>query len=552
MTGPNWYLDDAPFQELITRLMPAEILERSSPLLEEMGQSAAGELAALAELADANPPRLRRFDRSGERIESVEHHPAYDSLRRGSYGFGILTRFYGAARAEWGGWPSLVKFALGYLFAQAEQGLYCPICLTDGTATLLERYAPAALRERYLPGLTTNRMDQLAEGAMFLTEKAGGSDVGATETQARQQADGSWRISGQKWFCSNAGAQVMMVLARPAGAEAGTRGLGLFVVPRQRVDGTLNGIHLEALKDKLGTRSMATGEIACDQAHGDLLGQSGVGFSQMTDMLNLSRIYNAVASVALIRRALREASAYAGQREAFGRPIAEYPMVRQALVRTAVSLAGGLELTFATVALYDRVHYQPDASDEQQQLLRLLTPLAKYWTAVEAVQASNRMLEVFGGNGYIETFPMARLYRDAQVLPIWEGTTNILVLEAFRAALKGSAEPLMRTITDQLESCDEVPGQALRAALGRLAQAIETVAELPANEQSGCLRQLTDRMVELFIGARLQAVADRSDRARHLAAQFLTTRVFPVDREQALDQVPAGGRDEVFEAICSP
>ncbi len=320
-------------------------------------------------------------------------------------------------------------------------------------------------------------------------------------------------------------------------------------MPRHRPDGTLNAFALKALKNKLGTRSMATGEISFEDADAELLGEPGTGFAQMTDMLNLSRIYNAVASVALVRRALREATTYARSRNAFGQPICNYPMVRQALVETAVSLAAGLELVFATIRLYDQVQYQADASDEQRQLLRILTPLAKYWTAIEAVRAANRMLEVVGGNGYIETFPMARLYRDAQVLPVWEGTTNILVLDTFRAIGRGGIEPLMLEISATLRSREAPECAALQASLQTLGSAVEQVSALDPLEASGALKQLTDRMVELFVGARLLAAADRSDHARHVSEQFLATRVFPPDREQALAIPPTAGRDEVFAAI---
>jgi len=430
----NRWTQDATLPRLLAQYLGPEGRAWLEPRLDRLG-AATEQLDHWAALADRHPPRWVPRDRLGCSLDELEFHPAYRDLQRISYGQGIIADYYQPdTRRLLGTAREVAKFAEGYLFSQAEQGLYCPICMTDGSAHLIERFGSVEQQQRYLPHLTATSLDQLWEGAMYLTEKSGGSDVGALETVARQVAD-QFSLHGEKWFCSNAGAEVALVLARPEGADGGTRGLGLFILPRHRPDGSLNGLKLQRLKDKLGTRSMPTGEYLLEGALAEPLGALDRGFLQMTEMLNLSRLYNSTASVALMRRALSECLRYGKARQSFGRPLLGHVALRQQLIDRLLDLESSLHLVFFLASC--RGHVLCDcASSEQQQLLRLLTPLAKLTTGRQAVLAASEAVEFHGGNGYVEDWPLARLLRDAQVLPIWEGTTQILALDTLRSCQK--------------------------------------------------------------------------------------------------------------------
>jgi acyl-CoA dehydrogenase len=299
---------------------------------------------------------------------------------------------------------------------------------------------------------------------MFLTERRGGSDVGgATETRGERAADGSWRLHGAKWFCSNANAEIILALARMPDGAPGTRGLGLFLLPRTLPNGTANdGIVVQKLKEKLGVRSMATGEIELRGASAFLIEGEGKGFLAMAEMVNVSRLYNAIASVAIARRSLREGQRNALWREAFGKRLAEQPLYVRGLVELANDVRGALLLTFDAVNALDR---------EDRPLLRGLTPLAKAGTARLAVDAASAACEMLGGNGYIEEWVTPRLLRDAQVLPIWEGTTNVQALDLLRAATKERA--LEALVADSIQRGPEL-ADAWRAL------ASETITEAGA------------------------------------------------------------------------
>ncbi|MBM3464951.1 MAG: DNA alkylation response protein [Armatimonadetes bacterium] len=434
---PNRFTSDAALQKVLGALLSSAALAWAEPLLTRIGGNHA--LDEAAALADKHPPVLHPRDRYGNRVDRIEFHPAYETLKRASYGEGIVGHYYDPqVREVLGEGREVAKFAQGYVFGQFEQGIFCPICLTDGTAFVIEQFGSREQKMQYLPRLTSRDTSTLWEGAMFLTEKAGGSDVGACEAVARPRVDGRYALHGEKWFCSNAGAQVSLVLARPEGAPHGTRGLGLFLLPRHGEDGRLNNLHLERLKDKLGTRTMPTGELILEGSVAEPVGDISRGFVQMAQMVNLSRLYNATASLAVVRRMLSEALRWCGVRETFGRPLLMYPMVRATLAELAVELEAALHLVF-TIAHRRGKILVGTAEREDEHLVRLATPLAKYSTARLAVRSTSEAMELHGGNGYLEDWPIARFYRDAQVLPIWEGAGNILVLDTFRAMVKDGA-----------------------------------------------------------------------------------------------------------------
>ena len=517
----NRFHDDPTLLRLLSEHLSPAAMEWARPVLERMGRASAEELDEWASLADKNPPRLEARDRFGQRVDHLDFHPAYRKLQQFAYGEGIVSHYYDPeVRQQLGASLEVVKFAQGYLFAQAEQGLYCPICMTDGTAYLIEKYGTADQKERFLPHLASATLDNLWEGGMFLTEKAGGSDVGAIETVARPTDGDLHRLYGEKWFCSNASAELVMVLARTERGPAGTAGLGLFAMRRHQKNGQLNHLHLERLKNKLGTRSMPTGEILLKGSLAEPVGSLSRGFAQMTDMLNLSRLYNATASLAIMRRVISECLGYAGARQTFGRSLWSYPMVRQTLVDLTVDLEASLHLLFHLYGCRGLSNLQ-SASEEEVQHLRMFVPLAKLSTGRLAVKAASEGVELHGGNGYIEDWPMARLLRDAQVLPIWEGTTNILALDTVRSIRKDGCELALFAFLDRH---DRDP--RLHRAAKDLRDGLSVVLSDPTHPAT--LRWCWQAVRLFQAGLLIQAAQD--ERGQLLAEQYLA-RYFGPDRD---------------------
>lgn len=497
----NFYRQDPAFRQAMTAQLPEDWQDWAEERFDTVGELASTTWSAWAETANANPPRLLSHNRWGERIDEVEVHPAYDRLAQEAYEAGVVwPRF--TPRLDGKKSPWAVVFGLGYLMSQAEQGFFCPVCLTAGTAWVVERFADDDLKQRYLPRLAAKSYENMLEGAMFLTERAGGSDVGANQLTARQE-DGEWRLYGDKWFCSNGGrAGVMLVLARPEGAPAGTRGLGLFLVPRELPDGSRNPMRLERLKDKLGTRSMPSAEITFEGTVGYPVGPIDRGFAEMAEMLTLSRIYNAVASVGVMKRMVNEARAWTRARSTFGQPLDRYPMMRQQLVDQTVEHEASLLTVFESIRLLDRVE-AGKAEARDAQVLRVLTPINKYATARLAVDMASWGCEVFGGVGYIEEWPTPRFFRDAQVLPIWEGTTNILVLDVLRSFAKEQTGPAFLAELGARLSAVSTPALApWREAISRqvadLEQHLMALTGLPEAEITLHAKTWCDRAFRLF------------------------------------------------------
>lgn len=446
MTRPNWFEGEAALKRILSRqLGPA--YEKAKPRLSRMGDGAANEANVWGQQADANGPKLITHDRNGTRIDEIDYHHSYRSLQQFGYGGGIVAGTWNPAlAAERGQAPKALTFGLGYLFGQAEGGMYCPVCMTDGAATLLHKFANPELKATYLPRLGALEREKLFTGAMFLTEKEGGSDVGQVRTVAKG-GNGTpgekVTLFGDKWFCSNVDADVVMILARPEGSGAGTRGLGLYLLPRVLEDGkTRNHYRVNRIKEKLGMRSFPSGEVTLDGAEAYLLGGPGQGFHQMAEMLNLSRVYNAVSSVAMMRRSVIEALSWAESRVAFGRAIIGHPLMTETLMDLVSEQRLALNWAYRGIELLDRVDFG-NGTEAEKRTLRMLTPLLKYVLGKNAVRLASEAVEALGGNGYIEDWPIARVLRDAQVLPIWEGTTNILVLDAFRAVKKDAGHEML-------------------------------------------------------------------------------------------------------------
>ena len=332
-TGMNFYRADPVLADLLRIYLPGALFRHIEPHLDRLGEIAGGHLDECARLADRHTPVLHSRDKFGRDVQTIEYHPAYRSLENAAFGeFGIHAM---SIRKGILGWPDeypvTAKHAFTFLFNQTEFGLGCPINVTDGCAKLLANFGSEALKDRYLDGLTQTDMAKLTQGGQFMTEKEGGSDVGTLTTSAVQEGD-QWRLYGEKWFCSNADAKVVMLLARPEGAPPDTRGVGLFLMPRFLDDGSQNHYRIVRLKDKLGTRSMASGEIKLEGAIAYAVGKLDRGFVQMAEMVNSSRLSNGVKSTALMRRAYHDAMTVAKNRVVFGSRIIDLPLGRRQLM----------------------------------------------------------------------------------------------------------------------------------------------------------------------------------------------------------------------------
>jgi acyl-CoA dehydrogenase len=530
--GLNFFLADGSFQQLCESVMGAATYTRARPHLVAMGEVAGGELDALADAADKHPPVLRGWDERGQRIDEVAFHASYRRMEELAFGrFGLAALSHRPGVLGWPGpVPHVVKYALTYLFGQSEFGLLCPVNMTDSGARMLRHYGSAELQARYLPGLTATEMTALRQGTQWMTEKTGGSDVGAATTVARQGADGVWRLWGDKWFCSNANADMAFTLARPEGAAAGTRGLAMFLVPKMLPDGRRNDFTLNRLKDKFGSRSMASAEVTYAGAVAYPVGSLDQGFKQMMEMVNVSRLSNALRSAALMRRAVLEALTHARGRIAFGRPLAELPLLRAQLLQMVVDTEAAAAVVLHGATTLDRW----DAGEAAARtLFRLTTPLAKYWITQHARLVTAEAMNVRGGNGYIEEWVNARLVRDSYLGAIWEGASNVVALDVQRAILREAAhEPLLAFVAERLGRVSEaaakpwvdVAREALEAARRRIAgwpALARTEQELEARPVADALYHLLAASLLLAEG---QALLERKADAHRLLSGALYLR----------------------------
>jgi acyl-CoA dehydrogenase len=381
---------DPEFRRLLRVYVEPQFLAAVEPRFDELGGRVGEELEALALAADRHPPVLRPRARNGAEVQRIEKHPAYRRLEEyafSHYGLAAMSHRAGVFGCD-GLLPPIVKYGLTFLFVQAEFGVCCPLSMTDALTRTLRRFGSEALIERYLEPLTSQDFDSLLQGAMFMTEQDAGSDVGAITTEACRE-NGVWRLYGEKWFCSNADADLAMVLARAQGAEPGTRGLTLFLLPRRLEDGSLNRYRIVRLKDKLGTRSMASGEVVLEGAEAHVVGEQDRSFKPMTDMINMSRLSNGVRSAGLMRRAVNETLFVARNRSAFGRRLVDLALMQRQLVKMLVTAEQGRSMVFHTARCLE----QADASP------------AIGWSFT----VNHATLVPEGIDGFLETLPLERL-----------------------------------------------------------------------------------------------------------------------------------------------
>jgi alkylation response protein AidB-like acyl-CoA dehydrogenase len=526
----NTYRSDVVLREHLERLLPADVRAQVEPELEQMGEAAAGELARLAEQAEGSPPRLVRYDPWGRRVDRIELSPAWAELHAVQARAGLCALPY---EDRHGPFDRVVQHALIHLYDPSSAVYTCPVAMTDAAVRVLVDHAPAELRERVVPRLTSRDPERAWTSGQWMTEREGGSDVGRTATVARCDRAGEWRLHGVKWFTSATTADCALALARPEGAPAGSQGLGLFLVERVDPRGgqTQLGstILVNRLKDKLGTRALPTAELTLAGAFATPVGGVDGGLRKIAGMLNVTRLHNAISSAAGMRRGVELAVAYARGRHAFGRPLVDLPLHRATLADLAVEAEAGFALVARGMELLGRVEHGV-ASEQEQRALRALVPTVKLLTAKDAVAHASEVVEAFGGAGYVEDTGIPRLLRNAQVLPIWEGTTNVLSLDLLRAqSREGAVTALLADLSEQLAAVRAAPAAGVGEDLVERAHAalLARVRAWPDTDADALAEQMRD--VALRLG-RTYAAALLARHAAHRRAHHGDDRAAQVAR----------------------
>lgn len=516
----NPWRADAVLGAALARRLPAAVLDRHAPALDALGAAAAGEMLALAREAERDPPRHVPFDAWGRRLDRIEVSPAWARLHALAAEHGVVATAYERAEGEH---ARLLQAARLYLYHPSSAVASCPLAMTDGAARVLERHGSAGQRARILPRLLARDPDQMWTSGQWMTERRGGSDVSGTETVARPIDGERFALTGLKWFSSATTAQVALALARIEGAPAGSRGLTLFLVELEGQVG--RAIRVLRLKDKLGTRALPTAELELDGALATRVGEPGRGVATVATMLNVTRLYNATCAAGALARALQLARDYATRRVAFGRLLRDHPAHAETLATLAAEQAGALHLVLECAALDGR-EAAAVATAAERARLRLLTPVAKLLTARQAVTGVSEALEALGGAGYLEESGLPALWRDTQVLSIWEGTTDVLALDALRAIEREEAlEPLLADLAERHARLAAGPLDALapplerrRAALAGAAREVE-----PARREAGAraFALALGRLVEATLLAEQAAWDPERGAAEALARRFV-------------------------------
>lgn len=422
----NQYRDDRFLADYLRRKLRPEVLRDIEPELDRLGELAGGELYRMQLEDRLHEPVLTQWDAWGNRIDRIELSPLWQRAAVIAARSGLVAIPYEAAH---GRYSRIHQFASVYLFHPSTDVYTCPLAMSDGAARTLLASGHQEAIARALPHLTSRDPAQAWTSGQWMTEATGGSDVGASLTKAIRGDDGVWRLYGKKWFTSAVTSQMALTLARPEGNGPGGSGLAMFYVETRDAEERLNGIRVERLKDKLGTRKVPTAELFLDGTRATLLGEPRNGTRAIEPMLVITRAWNSVTSVAFMRRALTLARSYAHERRAFGKRLAELPLHRDTLATLEAETRAAFLLAFELVELIG-LQEAGEITAEQKSLLRLLTPIAKLLTAKQAVAVVSEAIECFGGAGYVEDTGIPMLLRDTQVLPIWEGTTNVLSLDA--------------------------------------------------------------------------------------------------------------------------
>jgi acyl-CoA dehydrogenase len=550
--GLNWYETDPTLQLTMAYYLQPDELAVAEPHLSRIGALMGGPVARWAEQTDRNPPRLERYDRWGHDISQVVQPTSFTESKTAVLAAQKALKD-DARRA--GVNPTLPLYAANYLLDQADIGMGCALGTGGGMVkSLVAAYAPADVRDHVLAKFASGEWE--GETAQLLTERAGGSDLGALETTATRHGDGgTWLINGFKWFASNCDGQVFVVLAKPEGAPDSGRGVANFLVLRTRRDGSRNGVRIRRLKDKLGTRSVASGEVEFVDAEAFLLsgepsGQGvesgpadGKGLGEMMELTNAARLGIAMFALGNARRALVESLCYVRQRRAFGDALLDKPLIRRKLAEMIVDVEAAQAMVFDGTGFAN--HRQPRGVRQ-----RIAVPVTKLKVCRLGITMASDAIEIHGGNGYIETWPVARLLRDAQVNTIWEGPDNILCLDVRRGIERSRAhQPLLERLRDAVSvSDDDDTTRLVNSRIDDLEAAITAWVKLDGAVAEARLFPLTQFIGDVYAGALLTEQAAWERATRQTDRKALVARLYAA--RQLADRGPLRGIDvESDEAI---
>jgi acyl-CoA dehydrogenase len=530
--GLNWYRTDPTLQSTMAYYLRPDELAFAEPHLTRIGELMGGPVARWADETDRNPPRLERYDRWGHDISRVVMPASFTESKRAV--LDAQTTLRSEARAA-NMSSSLAMFASNYLLNQADIGMGCALGTGGGMVqSLVAAYAPADVKEHVQAKFDSG--EWAGETAQLLTERTGGSDLGALETTARRSGPNgdAWLLNGFKWFASNCAGEAFVVLAKPEGAPDSTRGVATFLVLRTRRDGSRNGVRVRRLKDKLGTRSVASGEIEFVDAEAFLLSgepsaeagpSDGKGLGRMMELTNAARLGIALFALGNARRALVESLCYARQRRAFGGPLIDKPLMRRKLAEMIVDVEAVQAMVFDGTGATN--HRQPHNIRQ-----RIAVPVTKLKACRLGITAASDAIEIHGGNGYIETWPVARLLRDAQVNTIWEGPDNILCLDVRRGIEQTQAhETLLARLRDAVSaSDDDETTRLVSSRIEDLDAAIAAWAKLDNGSLGGLaearLFPLAQFMGDVYAGALLTEQAAWEREARGTDRKALVARLY--------------------------
>nr|WP_174507146.1 acyl-CoA dehydrogenase family protein [Acinetobacter sp. Marseille-Q1620] len=519
--GQNFFTQDPIFKKLLNVYLPKDLYSYLLPHFEKLGADVGSYLDDLASIADKNPPTLQYRNRQGFDEQKIAKHPAYIELEKKAYidlSLASMTHKKGAL-----GWPDVMppmaKYALTYLFVQAEFGLCCPVSMTDSLTHTMCKYAPQDIIDKYFPNLTTSDFDALTQGAMFMTEQGAGSDVSRITTTAYKK-NGEWFLTGDKWFCSNPDAGLAMVLAHVDGAPEGMKGLGLFLMPKILDNGQHNHYKILRLKDKLGTRSMASGEISLQNAKAYLLGDIGRGFQQMADMINLSRLSNGVRAAGLMRRAVGEALYISKNRKAFGKALEDLPLQRKQLSKMLLASEQARTMVLHTALL---LHKSKQGDEQAGKCVRILTPLIKFRACRDARKVAGDAMEVRGGCGYIEEWSDPRILRDAHLGSIWEGTSNIVALDVIRSIERADALSYLKPYLINLLNNENIPFQVRELLIQKLHDVEELIQNIITDKNESDTRKAASALYHITTAIMMawEAVQTENNWQRLALAQLI-------------------------------
>jgi putative acyl-CoA dehydrogenase len=531
----NQFSNDPLLSRYLKKKLPDDVFREIFPHLQKLGEMAAGPMLTWADEAERNPPQHVPFDPWGKRIDEIRVSNGWKKMDELAATFGLIATGYERKQAEF---SRLFQMSLLYLYHPSSAIYSCPLAMTDGAARAIELYGSSEMKTRAFKHLTSRDPALFWTSGQWMTEKTGGSDVSGTSTVAKKDASGSYRLYGTKWFTSATTSQMAMTLARPEGAEAGSRGLSLFYVELRNAQGELQNIKIHRLKDKLGTKALPTAELSLEGTPAQVVGGEGQGVRKIASLFNITRLYNAICSLGQMRRGIELATEYSALRSAFGRKLNEHPLHVLTLSDLQLEWMGCFHLVMKAVELLGKEECGK-ASETESALLRVLTPLAKLYCGKATVSTASEVLECFGGAGYVEDTGFPKLLRDAQVLAIWEGTTNVLSLDMLRAFEKEKGfEAMQADLSARLRSLKNPEAQKiLTSAVAGLTKNFESAMKAGGDHVSANARGFSMTLTRIYIGSLLCEFAEQTGEAkdRIAAHQWLLHRSLKIDLKSLIE-----------------